>query len=334
MAADYNNVTPTKQKKRKASNTTPVVDLSGDSQTSTAQKRKRTALNREATTNPSPSTPKKSKKATAPKTSKKETKSPEKGDDGEKRLRKHRSKPPGAYLEIRNRALTQRMYVIDRQRTNNADIPAETVTLVGSTGNIYTIVINAVPSCDCPHAKKGNQCKHIAYVLTRVLRAPAALEYQLAFKASELCEIFEQAPPLPSETAEETSHDGKRKPIEGDCPICCVEFEPNSREKLVYCKAACGNNMHEECFKQWATTKKGGSVPCPFCRTPWQEDEEQLKRVASSGERNEEGYVNVAGQLGLAGRRDYSTYHPYWVRQQVRRGLISWDEEGVMGHEY
>jgi hypothetical protein len=31
---------------------------------------------------------------------------------------------------------------------------------------------------------------------------------------------------------------------------------------------------------------------------------------------NEEGYVNVADELGLSGERDYSTYHPYWVRQQ------------------
>jgi hypothetical protein len=34
-------------------------------------------------------------------------------------------------------------------------------------------------------------------------------------------------------------------------------------------------------------------------------------------ERNEDGYVNVAGQLGLSGERDYSTYNQYWVRQHL-----------------
>lgn len=35
-----------------------------------------------------------------------------------------------------------------------------------------------------------------------------------------------------------------------------------------------------------------------------------------AGRVNAEGYVNVAGELGLNGARDYSTYHQRWVRQQ------------------
>jgi hypothetical protein len=36
-------------------------------------------------------------------------------------------------------------------------------------------------------------------------------------------------------------------------------------------------------------------------------------------QRNEDGYLNVAGQLGLSGERDYSTYHPFWVRRELGR---------------
>lgn len=255
--------------------------------------------------------------------------------DEERRLRRWRKHAPTSYLEIRDRALTQRMFALDRQRdTSNPMHPTETVTLAGTTGNVYNITIDKVPSCDCPHARKGNQCKHIAYVLSRVLRVSAELEYQLAFTSSELKLIFAKAPPLPSETAEADGdkQDGNRKPLEGECPICCVDFEPESGEATLYCKAACGNNIHRECFRQWAATKKGGSVPCPFCRSPWQDDGNDVKQVARTGAKNAEGYVNVASQLGLNGRRDYSSYHSYWVRQQAMRGGLDWDEDGVMMH--
>lgn len=239
--------------------------------------------------------------------------------DEEKRLRRWRKHAPLSYQEIRDRALTQRMFVLDRQRDIlSPDHAVETISLAGSTGNVYTITIDKVPSCDCPHAIKGNQCKHIIYVLARVLRVRSELEYQLAFTSSELRDIFARAPPLPSEQADNTKKDGNRKAVEGECPICCVDFEPEeSNEEVVYCKAACGNNIHKACFKQWAATKKGREVTCPFCRTPWQGDEDTLKRVASMGRVNEEGYVNVASQLGLSGQRDYSTYHQHWVRRQT-----------------
>lgn len=60
----------------------------------------------------------------------------------------------------------------------------------------------------------------------------------------------------------------------------------------------------------------GDAVSLGFSRTQWQGDEESIKRVKSSGQVNGEGYVNVAGELGLSGARDYSTYHQQWVRRQ------------------
>ncbi|KAK3109713.1 hypothetical protein LTR53_016736 [Teratosphaeriaceae sp. CCFEE 6253] len=253
-----------------------------------------------------------------PERNEKPQKASKKPEDEEKRLRRWRKAAPSTYLEVRSRALTQRMFCLDRQRDSSDPAhPTESISLAGTTGNVYTIVVDKVPSCDCPHARKGNQCKHIAYVLSRVLRAPAHLEYQLALTSSELRDIFEKAPPLPSQTAADNDEkDGKRKPIEGECPICVVDFEPESGEAIVYCKAACGNNIHADCLKQWAATKKNGAVPCPFCRTPWQDEggETAAKTVAKEGPRNGEGYVNVAAQLGLSGTRDCSSYHSYWVR--------------------
>jgi hypothetical protein len=232
------------------------------------------------------------------------------------RFRKH---APLKYATIAHRATTQRMVVIDRRRTSNhdcphltPDCPMEEVDLAGSTGNIYTVKITHVPECTCPDFRiRGNpQCKHILYVLLKILKTPEPLNFQAAFLTSELEDIFDRAGPLPTEAANAEDKDGKRKPIEGDCPICCEELS-QEKETIVWCQAACGNNLHKSCFDQWAATKGHGQVTCPYCRTQWQNaiDSSSLKGMAKTGPKNPDGYVNVANQVGMSARRDYSTYH-------------------------
>lgn len=226
------------------------------------------------------------------------------------------------------------MYALSRTRTNNTHCPhsntlcpQETIDLAGTTGNVYQVTITHVPSCTCPNFQKGNpQCKHILYTLIKILKAPSHLQYQLAFLTAELLEIFENAGPLPTDVGDGAEKDGKRKPVEGDCPICCCEMdaesESESAEQIVWCRAACGNNLHKTCFEQWAATKPNGGVTCPYCRAQWQADGQDLSKLAKAGKVGREGYVNVAGELGLSGRRDYSTYHGFWVRREMRAGRI------------
>jgi SWIM zinc finger len=56
------------------------------------------------------------------------------------------------------------MCVISRTRSDNEEIPEEVVEIAGTTGNVYNVKVNNEPSCSCPDAAKGNQCKHIIYV--------------------------------------------------------------------------------------------------------------------------------------------------------------------------
>ncbi|CAF9932013.1 MAG: hypothetical protein HETSPECPRED_008249 [Heterodermia speciosa] len=226
--------------------------------------------------------------------------SAEKEKLGEKRLRLFRKKAPQSYLEKLARATSQRMFVLDRMRSGTDDTPEETIAMAGSTGNIYDITICQVPRCTCPDNQKGNQCKHIVYILHKVLKAPEHLQYQLALLSSELRDIFANAPIVGSQPSPDAS--SNRKEISGDCPICFTEFEPET-EDIVWCKAACGNNIHKGCFEQWAKSQKGKEVRCVYCRTPWQGDPESLARIKTTGMMNEEGYVNVADQLGLSGER-------------------------------
>jgi len=283
---------PSKRKKTTASSgTLEVIDLTGDDDPVPA-------------TIPSPS---KKRKRTAS------------SDVPERRARRFRHAPPQTYLEKLARATTQRMYVLNRTRSDNEEIFEEVVDIVGTTGNIYKVRVNNEPTCSCPDAAKGNQCKHIIYVLVNVLKAPSYLRYQLAFLTSELCEIFEKAP-IKSKEAEATDSAGKRKAIEGDCPICFMEFD-SQNEEIVWCKAACGNNIHKACFDRWAATQRAQGVRCVYCRTPWavEEDSRDLQSLLSKGRVNEEGYVNVASELGMSGIRDHSTYHQPWGYRRVPR---------------
>ncbi|OTA99609.1 hypothetical protein M426DRAFT_325001 [Hypoxylon sp. CI-4A] len=230
---------------------------------------------------------------------------------GEKRLRRFRSKAPQNFAVVYERATSQRFYILGRTRAGTIECPEELVELTGSTGNIYIVHIAKQPSCTCPHAQSGHQCKHVIYVLSRVLRAKFELVYQLALLSTELKEIFQNAPPIDAEDPSDPSTtDKNRKALEGDCPICFMPFE--DAEETVYCRATCGQNIHAECFQMWANTKRRSGidqVTCPMCRTPWQTDDGKPKKVKNTGVVGHDGYVNVADQLGVSRRRDRSTYY-------------------------
>ena len=291
---------------------------------------------------PSPSKPNVSPSKKLQKTPSKKTKATPK-QSPEKRLRRHRDRPTQSYLEKLSRAQTQRMFVIDRTPGGSPECPEKTIAMAGTTGNIYNVRIAQIPSCTCPDHLKGNQCKHIIYVLHNVLKAPEDLQYQLAFLSTELQTIFTSAPsPLASaswssEKSEEGGSGVKQRPVEGDCPICFMPFAsgegPSSDQEIVYCRAACGNNIHADCFEQWAKSQAGKDVRCVYCRTVWEGDQEQIMRIVKqkmkSGldgegptEINGEGYVNVASELGLSGARGELSVFPFLSCRLVGMGDI------------
>ncbi|KAJ0383289.1 hypothetical protein COL922a_010800 [Colletotrichum nupharicola] len=189
-----------------------------------------------------------------------EKKKPKKDPNTEKRLRRFRPRPPSNFSDVYNRALTQRFYVLERRRCGTDEVPEEEVELTGSTGNIYT-------------------------VMSRVLRAKFEHTYQLALLTTELKEIFANAPPI--DKPSDATQDKNRKPVEGDCPICFCELEAEGGEAVVYCRAACGQNIHKECFDTWAATKRrsGSNVTCPYCRSVWENDTgDMVKTVKKKGQ--------------------------------------------------
>lgn len=231
-----------------------------------------------------------------------------------------RERPPASFDAIYERATTQRFFVLSRIRSSTDGCPEEHLEITGSTGNIYNVHIARQPTCDCPHSRAGNQCKHVTFVLSRVLRAKYEYVYQLALLSDELREIFRTAPAPVGDQASSGVTNKNRKPIEGDCPICFEEMkEGPGNEKLVWCKAACGQNIHRQCFNTWAKTKRqnagpSAKVPCPYCRSTFEIDDTEvnLASIKKTGTVGEDGYVNVADQLGISSARDHSSYSRFW----------------------
>jgi hypothetical protein len=231
------------------------------------------------------------------------------------------------------------MFCLGRERGGDAECPTETLKIAGSTGNVYTVTIDRIPSCmqsvkisrssllttfvgDCPHAAKANDCKHVLFALVRVLKARDY--WQKAYLASELRTIFEHAPPIVPVDAYKIS-DSNRKPLDDENP-CAVCFEPMENLKdLKFCHI-CGNNLHKgtwtllftshghtniipECFQQWELSRQRSAAPvtCPYCRSRWATgngpqgsvDMNVVSQRSTSGE----GYVNVAEELGLSTQR-------------------------------
>ncbi|TNY18326.1 hypothetical protein DMC30DRAFT_418930 [Rhodotorula diobovata] len=270
----------------------------------------------------------------------------------EKRLKLFKKACPKATRERADRVYSQRFFCVERKRTGET---SEEYKVLGSTGNLYTVRIDKVPTCDCPDGLKGNKCKHQLFVLLKILQIPQSsnLWYQAAFLQDELTAIFANARPAPRTAFEEgivkryqvvtgklepdevdTAQAGlvkKRVPEEGDsCPICYEDYTPGSEQGLVFClgESGCGNALHAECFRNWAKTCK--PTTCPLCRQKWTDTSSATSGGAQAGPSySTEGYTNFAASTGISTKRDTSSYY-----QGPRRGAHGGWRFGYGDDEY
>jgi len=252
----------------------------------------------------------------------------------EKRLARFKVACPKDIADRVHRVMTQRFFMIERSKTEGE--LKEEFKVLGSTGNVYTVVISKVPSCDCPDATKGNHCKHILFVLLKVLSVPltSTYYYQKALLASELENIFTSAPAAPNavsnahiqaaytravgrpdeaerlDSKAEEAKDQRRMPEEGDdCPVCYESMHDVDIKTLTFCEK-CGNALHMECFQQWS--KKAHLPTCVWCRAKWVVGTNTAGGSggnAAQGVAAMKGYINLAGVAGVSPVRDTSSYY-------------------------
>ncbi|KAI9312083.1 hypothetical protein BX666DRAFT_1988628 [Dichotomocladium elegans] len=215
------------------------------------------------------------------------------------------------------RALSQRMYVISRERKNAY---TETFDVLGSIGNLYKVTVGPKLGCSCRDFRyRRVHCKHIFLVLARVfhLTGESRAYQRLTLTPNELELIFSCCTPDPCVLANEQiqqaikdkregkpTDTGKRRPLkEADCPICYEELDESDISQTVFC-STCGNNIHKSCFEQWSNSLKSRyqSVTCVFCRSEW------VIPGPANLKKNKEGYVNFQMEAGLPATRDTSTY--------------------------
>ena len=77
-------------------------------------------------------------------------------DPAEKRGARFKGKAPKASIERADRALSQRMFCVERTEVTRdaAGVPSQQFKIVGSAGNLYTVKVGLVPTCNCPDAAK------------------------------------------------------------------------------------------------------------------------------------------------------------------------------------
>lgn len=230
------------------------------------------------------------------------------------------------------RAMSQRLYLVRQEEiTQNSDQIGRKYAVLGSTGNIYEVLIQKLPSCTCPDHAKGNLCKHIIFVLLKVLkvREDSNLIYQKALLKSELAEIFANSPAncgvqarkevvlafdkmtkKISEGSNDSTVDNEEqkssKKLEGECPICFEDLTVDGSEGVDSC-SICKNYLHKDCLNRWLVSSR----TCCYCRSSWRSNSES--NSSGSGELTE-GYVNLGSLQGQSQRRDTSSYSSYHQR--------------------
>lgn len=248
----------------------------------------------------------------------------------EKRVRIFEEAPSKALKTRITRALSQRMFLVGQiDNSNTTDGLNRRYNVLGSTGNVYNIEIKKLPSCTCPDFERGHLCKHIIFVMAKVLHVSrrSNLLYQRALLETELAKIFANAPVAPqsdvlANTAATAAYNrviggpaaprAPEKDPDGDCPVCYETLICN-KSMLDSC-GTCMNYIHKECLSQWLSVQHN----CVYCRTTWcaygsKPLSAKARANAMAAAEGEEGYINLGAEQGLSGRRETDDYREfYW----------------------
>ncbi|KAF8115890.1 hypothetical protein N665_0025s0333 [Sinapis alba] len=235
------------------------------------------------------------------------------------------------------RALRHRLRLLSRP--NGA-----TFHVLGATCNVYTVTLTATPTCTCPDRKKP--CKHILFVLIRVLGIPLddkclrqrrlrpCLLYRLVsaptrpdcLASLHLQQRFLQLFSTVNSHLGDTTNSSTTRELENEmedeaatCPICLDDINVIKNvngeyvgggeiERAVVKCRVCKNKVHEECMMKWRTSRGRRPAICVICRSRW-------RRVRGSSRT-----PNVGGNNESFHRNCYLNLAPY-VNEQEEDGV-------------
>lgn len=176
------------------------------------------------------------------------------------------------------RALSQSMYLIE------ANWAVLLYHVMGNSDNDYQVNLNTPdgPRCTCPDSERGNLCKHVLFVLARVLDLPTkedvfknerwteeqidelrlvsvakGVSLRSVSASKHLSVELQSCPPLPEPS--------------DMCTICFEVFPLSTPQHLTYCIKQCKQWFHKKCIDKWSHSRrqKNLDVACPLCRCSW-----------------------------------------------------------------
>lgn len=179
----------------------------------------------------------------------------------------------------KQRGVTQKLFLVEACKVEGE--MERKYVIMGSTGNIYTVSIKDNSSCTCPDYKRRYKtCKHIFFVLLKIMKVPEESINSNKFKVDELKTMFLNIPAVTSALCVDNKlRDRYVKVVSGDsgdkdgkytgdtddaCPICLDDID--NGEAYDHCKNGCNKCVHVLCFSMWC--KKNNSL-CVFCRKEW-----------------------------------------------------------------
>lgn len=180
----------------------------------------------------------------------------------------------------KQRGLTQNLYLINFDEQKG--VSKKNFSVLGSTGNVYTVTIQDIPTCTCPdYTMRHQRCKHIYFILLKVMLINVATVDKLVYSNAELSNMFDNMQKIaatlyiPEDKQKEYNILGAMNaaqnllvPIKNEddvCPICLDDIK--NGEPYDYCKYACGNPVHNQCFAMWTKNQKNST--CILCRSKW-----------------------------------------------------------------
>lgn len=173
----------------------------------------------------------------------------------------------------KSRGVTQKLYLVETiEKTKECE---REYLVMGSTGNVYSVLITNKSTCTCPDFKKReSRCKHIFFVLMKIMQVEDP--DQDVYSNDELIDMFKRIPKVTdilcvSKEVKKKYENLKNKNItEKDlddmCPICLDELENGT--DLCHCRFSCGRHVHVECFEMIMKNKK---KYCIYCKQSWDE---------------------------------------------------------------
>ncbi|KAJ3016865.1 UNVERIFIED_CONTAM: hypothetical protein HDU68_011976 [Siphonaria sp. JEL0065] len=194
-------------------------------------------------------------------------------EKGPRRTYAFRDQPTKVLKQRIERALSLRQRLLAKRVISPTHTDYKVIS--STQGAAYTCSLKKDPECECVDWEVGKNCKHLLFVLLKVLKRDPSdpLVYQKSLLQEELEDIFRvgrQYDPIylyqQTRLRSESKDLPVRVPIKDDsCALCYETFIDG--DDTIWCQASCGGNIHKECWAAWkrAAHKAMIMIRCPHC---------------------------------------------------------------------